>query len=189
MIQKLIRCFNSGKLSIQPEFHFRLLFIISKNQNISLHKINALLLDKTCTEFSQQLWTSYQQSSEYLKTQNLIKNDILHSIKFFEELQKKTQEIIKKSLEKEASGQKKDQLNKFNEILDQTFENSSIFKTVYQNTIIEMINTLKPGVPAKDVDKELLVILRYMYVCKNPYEEFTESSFDFNKFYEDIENI
>jgi len=48
---------------------------------------------------------------------------------------------------------------------------------------------MKSSVNNKDTDKELLVILKYMYVCKNPYEEFTESSFDFNKFYEDIENI
>lgn len=52
-----------------------------------------------------------------------------------------------------------------------------------------MIETLKPLITSGKPDKEILVIARYLIVCNNPYLEFKISSFDFNKFYEDIEHV
>lgn len=52
-----------------------------------------------------------------------------------------------------------------------------------------MIETLTPLIMNGKSDKEILVIARYLFVCNNPYLEFDNSSFDFNKFYEDIEHI
>lgn len=51
-----------------------------------------------------------------------------------------------------------------------------------------MIDNLRPTIASSPKpDKEIMVIARYLLVCNNPYLEFNNSSFDFNKFYEDIE--
>lgn len=52
-----------------------------------------------------------------------------------------------------------------------------------------MIESLKPLIMNGKHDKEILIIVRYLIVCNNPYLEFKISSFDFNKFYEDIEHV
>lgn len=39
----------------------------------------------------------------------------------------------------------------------------------------------------KDI-KDLLEVVNYLFVCKNPYEEFKNTAFDFSKFYEENRN-
>lgn len=92
---------------------------------------------------------------------------------------------------KEATGDKKEVLNKFLTIVDKTFSLDSKFKNVFKSTLSEIIDVLKPIIlnSQSKVNKEILIIARYLLVCINPYVEFDNSSFDFNKFYEDIESV
>lgn len=71
--------------------------------------------------------------------------------------------------------------------MNDKFTQDSNFKQVYQHTLAELLSSLKPLVTSTN-KKDLLIIVRYIIVCQNPYSEFNNSDFDFNKFYEEIDN-
>lgn len=63
------------------------------------------------------------------------------------------------------------------------------FKESYKGTIKEVIAAMGPEVKNKaDVNKEYMVLLRYIFVCQNPFNEFVGPDTDFNLFYEGVEN-
>lgn len=41
---------------------------------------------------------------------------------------------------------------------------------------------------SKNPDRQLLMITYYILISKNPYVEFENKDYDFNKFYEEIES-
>ena len=88
----------------------------------------------------------------------------------------------------ETNAEKKENLNKFLSIIDKTFILDSKFKHTFKATLGEMINTLRPAVLGTAPEKDVLLIVRYLFICTNPCLEFNSSSFDFNKFYEESEH-
>ncbi|KAL4479582.1 hypothetical protein ABPG72_004178 [Tetrahymena utriculariae] len=183
VIQKIIKSFNSNILSISGDLYFRIIFAICKCQNINLERVNQMLKSQT-SDFNPQLWRNYQQSREFIKTQKTITQDIYHSKKFFQELLKKTSEVVENSLKKDPS---KESLKKFQEVMNDKLTQDSNFKQVYQQSLAELLNNLKQLAPSTN-KKDILIIIRYIIVCQNPYSEFNNSDFDFNKFYEEIDN-
>lgn len=71
--------------------------------------------------------------------------------------------------------------------MNENFAYDQNFKQIYQYTLAELRAVLKP-LASTTSKKDLLIILRYIMVCQNPYSEFNNSDFDFNKFYEEIDN-
>ncbi|EAR96377.2 dual-specificity kinase domain protein (macronuclear) [Tetrahymena thermophila SB210] len=189
VIQKLIKAYNDSKLQVPADLYFRIIFSICKYQNMQLDKMNEFLNQSKTEGFSEQVWQKYKESTEYQTTVKLIRADIDHSKNFFEELFKKTKDVVTHSFNKETNKDKQEVLNKFLGIIDKTFTLDNKFKSIFKATLNEMIETLKPQIINGKPDKEILVIARYLIVCNNPYLEFKISSFDFNKFYEDIEHI
>lgn len=189
VIQKLIKAYNDQKLQVPSDLYFRIIFSICKYQNMQLDKMNDFLNQTKTEGFSEQVWQKYKESTEYQTTVKLIRADIDHSKNFFEELFKKTKDVVTLSANKESNPEKKEVLNKFLSIIDKTFSLDAKFKNIFKSTLHEMIENLKPLILNGKPDKEIHVIARYLLVCNNPYLEFNNSSFDFNKFYEDIEHV
>lgn len=54
---------------------------------------------------------------------------------------------------------------------------------------MDIINTIKPQIQNKKVPRDLLLIMRYVLVSHSPYNEFNSTEYDFNKFYEECNNI
>lgn len=71
------------------------------------------------------------------------------------------------------------------EILNNEFEATEKFHSIYRDIINENINMLSKSAPFK----ETLMLLFYLKICLNPYEQFQNINFDFNKFYEENENL
>lgn len=155
---------------------------------MQLDKMSEFLNQAKTDGFTEAVWQRYKESAEYQTTLRLIRADIEHSKNFFEELFKKTKEVVTNAVSKESNPDKKETLNKFLSIIDKTFSLDIKFKNIFKATLHEIIEFLRPMiVSTTKADKEIPIITRYLIVCNNPYLEFNNSSFDFNKFYEDIE--
>ena len=98
------------------------------------------------------------------------------------EISKTCYEVQRIELEK---NNKNSIVSKVLEILNNEFEATEKFHSVYRDIINENINILSKHAESK----EMLILLFYLKICLNPYEQFQNINFDFNKFYEDNENL
>jgi hypothetical protein len=78
----------------------------------------------------------------------LIQEDINHSKAFYDELFKKTKDVVSHAINKEANADKKEVLNKFLTIIDKTFALDTKFKNIFKGTLNETIEQLKPAILA-----------------------------------------
>ncbi|KRX00223.1 Protein kinase-like domain [Pseudocohnilembus persalinus] len=204
-IKKLIE--NDKKLIhyIGKSLYFREVFLLAKNQMASLQFWkNQLEQDEPIDESAKQTWNIYKSSREYRKTYQQIIDDIKHISKFYDELLEKTEQIIKGEINKlnsqiqQVQNQNDNQQYKYIEeqlqinlnflkIVDQNFEQSKIFKKIYKSTNMQILDYLIPLI-SKNPDRQLLMITYYILISKNPYIEFENKDYDFNKFYEEIES-
>ena len=99
-------------------------------------------------------------------------------------------EISKKILELQKGSQNNDPNNKemklFSEVMNNNFENNEKFHAIYRECIIEIMKVIKSN---EKQTKDTLLCLYYLNICLNPYDSFKEINYDFNKFYEDNENL
>lgn len=72
------------------------------------------------------------------------------------------------------------------EIINHTYEATETFHTVYREVLQENIADIKS---LNSNSKNLLLCVHYFSICLNPYEEFRDINYDFNKFYEESENM
>ncbi|KAL4485426.1 hypothetical protein ABPG72_008294 [Tetrahymena utriculariae] len=187
VIQKLILAYNQKTLKIPQDLYYRVIFIISKCQTINLNRVNTILSSPK-SEFSQIIWDQYQSSLDFLKTQKLLVQDCWYAKKFNSELLKKTTQIVDDVIKKELNPQQLIIHKNYKSILNQTMVQDAAFKQAYQKTLSELIQTAKQQAIETD-KKDALIIFKYLFVCQNPYSIFTNSEFDFSKFYEQLENI
>ena len=108
--------------------------------------MNDFLSQNKTEGFGDSVWQRYKESSEFATTARLIRSDIDYSKNFFEELFKKTKDVITHAAGIETNAEKKDTLNKFLSIIDKSFILDSKFKHTFKATLGEMINTLRPAV-------------------------------------------
>ncbi|EGR28262.1 protein kinase domain protein [Ichthyophthirius multifiliis] len=187
VIQKCVLLFNEGKFPVQPDLYFRLCFCISKYQNIQLVNINSFLKSTKSDTFDQQMWIIYLKSQEYSKTLGVIKADIAFSTNIFDELYKKTSELINIEIQQQNQQLDKIQnLKDFLTILNKNFEMDDNFKNNMKKTLQEVKKELKNIISFSE--QETLILASLIFICANPYQKFCDIKFDFNKFYEDIEN-
>jgi serine/threonine-protein kinase ULK/ATG1 len=76
-------------------------------------------------------------------------------------------------------------ISKVLEIVNDEFEATEKFHSIYRDVINENVKLL--GKLA--ATKETILLSFYLKICLNPYEHFQNINFDFNKFYEDNENL
>lgn len=115
---------------------------------MQLDKMNDFLGQTKTEGFSEQVWQRYKESSEFQTTVKLIRTDIDHSKNFFEELFKKTKDVVTQAVNKETIPEKKEILNKFLSIIDKTFTLDAKFKNIFKSTLNETIDSLKPVILA-----------------------------------------
>lgn len=107
----------------------------------------------------------------------------------YEELSKKAKEVIDHSVDVVTDPERQQILNRFLSVIDNSFILDSKFKFIFKSTLNELIKILLPVVFVQTPNKEVLLIVHFLYFCVNPYLEFKSSSFDFWRFYEETENF
>ena len=65
---------------------------------------------------------------------------------------------------------------------------NNFFKQSFKQTLIDAKLELKNIINQTDPLKDILILGRFIIIIANPYEEFNHTAYDFNRFYENIEN-
>lgn len=72
------------------------------------------------------------------------------------------------------------------ELYNNNFEATESFHSIYKDILYDNMKEIKLS---KNNTKDSLLCLFYLNICLNPYSEFKEINYDFNKFYEENENM
>ncbi|KRX10964.1 Protein kinase-like domain [Pseudocohnilembus persalinus] len=176
------------KNKIDSDLYNRTLFCLCKCQIINLEKVNQLVQEENSSCFSdQQLWKKYRETPEFFKTVNLIKQDKSHSYKFYQEVANKTQASLAKEIQNKP--EKKEKLEKFIKNINNDMSMDSSFKEAYRSTLKEIVAVLSAQVKnSQESDKDLFILLKYILVSMNPFNEFKGAEENFSRYYETIEH-
>jgi len=94
--------------------------------------------------------------------------------------------VKKKSEEMLQKMDKNDNLlKKFAKILDDKFDKNSLFLEVYMETLNEVIQSVRQQILE---ERDYYVLAKCLKVSLNPPQTFEKKDFDFNIFYENMEN-
>ncbi|CAD8149059.1 unnamed protein product [Paramecium octaurelia] len=173
------------KLKLANDSYYGLLFFIAKNQLIHLERVNEQFTKRAHEKFNQETWERFLQSEEFRKLTQLIQKDLKYSLDFFQQISKALNKAVDIELLKgQISNKTKDLLLEIENFDDNSIKVNEGFYHLYHEIIgdnIKQIINLK----SQEIDINLLIL--YLSICLNPYEEFKEINFDFDLFYEQTE--
>ncbi|CAD8189523.1 unnamed protein product [Paramecium pentaurelia] len=185
VIQKIIKL--QTKLQLANDNYFRLIYLIAKNQMVHLERVNQQLQRKDHDKFDKETWGRFLASQEYQKLIQLISMDMKHSLDFYTEISKKCNIVQQEELANgKATGAVQSLIKNFLSIQNNNFEANDTFHMLYRDIIVENLKIIK-NLNSKETEINLLLL--YLLICQNPYEEFKDINYDFNTFYEEIENL
>ncbi|CAK94087.1 unnamed protein product (macronuclear) [Paramecium tetraurelia] len=185
VIQKIIKL--QTKLQLANDNYFRLIYLIAKNQMVHLERVNQQLQRKDHDKFDKETWGRFLASQEYQKLISLISMDMKHSLDFYTEISKKCNIVQQEELVNgKATGPTSSLIKNFLSIQNNNFEANDTFHMLYRDIIVENLKNIK-NLNSKETEINLLLL--YLLICQNPYEEFKDINYDFNTFYEEIENL
>ncbi|CAD8105724.1 unnamed protein product [Paramecium sonneborni] len=185
VIQKIIKL--QAKLQLTNDNYFRLIYLIAKNQMVHLERVNQQLQRKDHDKFDKETWGRFLASQEYQKLIQLIQMDVKHSLDFYTEISKKCNIVQQEELVNgKATGATLSLIKNFQSIQNNNFEANDTFHMLYRDIIVENLKLIK-NLNSKETEINLLLL--YLLICQNPYEEFKDINYDFNTFYEEIENL
>ncbi|CAD8091986.1 unnamed protein product [Paramecium primaurelia] len=185
VIQKIIKL--QTKLQLANDNYFRLIYLIAKNQMVHLERVNQQLQRKDHDKFDKETWGRFLASQEYQKLIQLISMDMKHSLDFYTEISKKCNIVQQEELANgKATGAVSSLIKNFLSIQNNNFEANDTFHMLYRDIIVENLKIIK-NLNSKETEINLLLL--YLLICQNPYEEFKDINYDFNTFYEEIENL
>ncbi|CAD8178145.1 unnamed protein product [Paramecium octaurelia] len=187
VIQKVIKLQTIQMLQLANDNYFRLIYLIAKNQMVHLERVNQQLSRKDHDKFDKETWGRFQVSQEYQKLTQLIQMDMKHSSDFFAEISKKCNQVQQEEMQNgKASSQTINLIRNFLSIQNNHFEANDTFHMLYRDVILENLKIIK-NLNSKETEANLLIL--YLTICQNPYEEFKDINYDFNTFYEETENL
>lgn len=70
--------------------------------------------------------------------------------------------------------------------MNNTFDATESFHSIYRDVLQDNMKEIKQS---SNKTKHSLLCLFYFNTCLNPYNEFKDINYDFNKFYEENENM
>ncbi|KAM3146578.1 hypothetical protein pb186bvf_001113 [Paramecium bursaria] len=179
VIQNLFTLIHKDCLDISQELCFQLMFLISKNQIIKMQD-----LYKNITKNTDNDYQIYFKSREFKQMLKHLQTDLDQSMKFFVEILRRCLQLQNQARQIVLNEQTKEFYQSYLQILDNNFQYSEEFYNVFMGTlqiVLEKFNHSK--------DLEKMKMRFYLRIVVDPKMIFDSYTYDFSKFYEEMQYI